>query len=105
MVNLTVLLTEEPLSLDAAFRAVLDPACGGTALFVGRTRSPNQGREADELRYEALPVWPVRRGRGPAASRRTATASAPSTWPTGPGWSDRARRAWSWPPRRPTGPR
>src|SRR5512132_301823 len=54
MVNLTVLLTEEPLSLDAAFRAVLDPACGGTALFVGTTRSPNQGREVDELRYEAF---------------------------------------------------
>ena len=54
MVNLTVLLTEEPLSLDAAFRAVLDPACGGTALFVGTTRSPNEGREVDELRYEAF---------------------------------------------------
>jgi molybdopterin synthase catalytic subunit len=54
MVNLTVLLTEEPLSLDAAFRAVLDPACGGTALFVGTTRSPNHGREVDELRYEAF---------------------------------------------------
>ena len=53
MVNLTVLLTEEPLSLDAAFRAVLDPACGGTALFVGTTRSPNRGRQVDELEYEA----------------------------------------------------
>ena len=53
VVNLTVLLTSEPLSLDAAFRAVLDPACGGTALFVGTTRSPNQGREVDQLQYEA----------------------------------------------------
>ena len=53
MVNLTVLLTEEPLSLDAAFRAVLDPGCGGTALFVGTTRSPNEGREVTELQYEA----------------------------------------------------
>jgi molybdopterin synthase catalytic subunit len=53
VVNLTVLLTEEPLSLDAAFRAVLDPGCGGTALFVGTTRSPNQGREVEELQYEA----------------------------------------------------
>jgi molybdopterin synthase catalytic subunit len=51
--NVTVLLTSEPLSLDAAFRAVLDPACGGTALFVGTTRSPNQGREVTELQYEA----------------------------------------------------
>jgi molybdopterin synthase catalytic subunit len=52
--NLTVLLTAEPLSLDAAFRAVLRPGCGGTALFVGTTRSPNQGREVDELEYEAF---------------------------------------------------
>jgi molybdopterin synthase catalytic subunit len=49
VVNLTVLLTSQPLSLDAAFRAVLDPGCGGTALFVGTTRSPNQGREVTEL--------------------------------------------------------
>jgi molybdopterin synthase catalytic subunit len=52
-VNLTVLLTAEPLSLDAAFRAVVLPGCGGTALFVGTTRSPNRGREVDELHYEA----------------------------------------------------
>jgi molybdopterin synthase catalytic subunit len=52
-VNVTVLLTAEPLSLDAAFRAVLRPDCGGTALFVGTTRSPNQGRQVDELEYEA----------------------------------------------------
>jgi molybdopterin synthase catalytic subunit len=52
-VNVTVLLTGEPLSLDAAFRAVLRPDCGGTALFVGTTRSPNQGRQVDELEYEA----------------------------------------------------
>jgi molybdopterin synthase catalytic subunit len=52
-VKVTVLLTGEPLSLDAAFRAVVSPACGGTALFVGTTRSPNQGREVEELEYEA----------------------------------------------------
>jgi molybdopterin synthase catalytic subunit len=51
--RVTTLLTGEPLSLDAAFRAVLLPGCGGTALFVGTTRSPNQGREVDELEYEA----------------------------------------------------
>jgi molybdopterin synthase catalytic subunit len=51
--KVTVLLTGEPLSLDAAFRAVVSPACGGTALFVGTTRSPNQGREVEELEYEA----------------------------------------------------
>jgi molybdopterin synthase catalytic subunit len=64
VVNLTVLLTEEPLSLDAAFRAVLDPACGGTALFVGTTRSPNQGRELiDELKA-TVPIWKKERWAG-----------------------------------------
>ena len=53
VVNVTVLLTEAPQSLDAAFRAVLDPACGGMALFVGTTRSPNQGHQVAELAYEA----------------------------------------------------
>jgi len=82
-VKVTVLLSEEPLSLDAAFRAVLDPACGGTALFVGTTRSPNQGREVDELQYEAY----VELAR-PEMERvaRKAAASARSTWPTGSGW-------------------
>ena len=51
--KVTVLLTGEPLSLDAAFAAVLRPDCGGTALFVGTTRSPNQGRDVEELEYEA----------------------------------------------------
>jgi molybdopterin synthase catalytic subunit len=51
--RVTALLTRESLSLDAAFRAVLLPGCGGTALFVGTTRSPNQGREVEELEYEA----------------------------------------------------
>ena len=51
--RVTVLLTGERLSLDAAFAAVVAPACGGTALFVGTTRSPNQGREVEELEYEA----------------------------------------------------
>jgi molybdopterin synthase catalytic subunit len=53
VVDLTVLLTPEPLSLDAAFRAVVRPDCGGTALFVGSTRSPNDGRVVQELEYEA----------------------------------------------------
>ena len=51
--RVTVLLTGAPLSLDAAFRAVLLPACGGTALFVGTTRSPSEGRVVEELEYEA----------------------------------------------------
>jgi molybdopterin synthase catalytic subunit len=51
--RITVLLTGEALSLDAAFRAVCLPECGGTALFVGTTRSPSQGHVVEELEYEA----------------------------------------------------
>jgi molybdopterin synthase catalytic subunit len=70
--RVTVLLTGEPLSLDAAFRAVVSPACGGTALFVGTTRSPNQGREVQELQYEAyqeLAVPAMERVGGAVAAR------------------------------------
>jgi molybdopterin synthase catalytic subunit len=51
--RINVLLTDEALSLDAAFRAVCLPECGGTALFVGTTRSPSQGRTVEKLEYEA----------------------------------------------------
>jgi molybdopterin synthase catalytic subunit len=49
----TIVLTSEPLSVAAAYDAVVRPACGGTALFVGTTRSPSDGRQIDTLEYEA----------------------------------------------------
>ena len=52
-VSVTVLLTAEPLSVEAAFDAVRRSDCGGTALFVGTTRSPSEGRVVDVLEYEA----------------------------------------------------
>ena len=51
--RITVLLTDQALSLDAAFRAVCLPECGGTALFVGTTRNHSEGREVELLEYEA----------------------------------------------------
>jgi molybdopterin synthase catalytic subunit len=52
--RITVSLTGEPLSLDAAFKAVSLPDCGGTALFVGTTRNHSEGRTGvEELEYEA----------------------------------------------------
>jgi molybdopterin synthase catalytic subunit len=51
--SVTILLTSEPLSVAAAYDAVVGPACGGTALFVGTTRSPSGGRRIDTLEYEA----------------------------------------------------
>ena len=58
--RITVLLTGEPLSLDAAFGEVRLPGCGGTALFVGTTRSPSEGRVVEELEYEAYEELAVR---------------------------------------------
>jgi molybdopterin synthase catalytic subunit len=49
----TVLLTSEPLSVAAAYDAVVRPGCGATALFVGTTRTPSGGRAVDTLEYEA----------------------------------------------------
>jgi molybdopterin synthase catalytic subunit len=49
----TALLTTGRLSVDAAFAAVRRPDCGGTALFVGSTRSPSDGRVVERLEYEA----------------------------------------------------
>jgi molybdopterin synthase catalytic subunit len=51
--RITLALTNSPLSLDAAFRAVNLPECGGTALFVGTTRNHSEGREVEILEYEA----------------------------------------------------
>jgi molybdopterin synthase catalytic subunit len=65
-----VRLTADPLSIDAAFRAVVRPECGGTALFVGTTRSPSEGRVVDELEYEAFEEAAV------PAMRRVALAAA-----------------------------
>jgi molybdopterin synthase catalytic subunit len=58
--RITVLLTDELLSLDTAFRAVSRPECGGTALFVGTTRSPSQGHVVEQLEYEAYDELAVR---------------------------------------------
>jgi molybdopterin synthase catalytic subunit len=51
--RITLTLTSTALSLDAAFRAVNLPECGGTALFVGSTRNHSEGREVEILEYEA----------------------------------------------------
>ena len=51
--TVTVLLTSEPLSVAAAYDAVVRPGCGATTLFAGTTRSPSGGRVVEALDYEA----------------------------------------------------
>jgi molybdopterin synthase catalytic subunit len=47
------LVTEEPLSLDAAVAEVADAEAGGIATFTGTVRRRSRGREVRYLEYEA----------------------------------------------------
>jgi molybdopterin synthase catalytic subunit len=49
------LLSEEPLSLDAAVREVANEHAGAIATFVGTTRIDSRGRTVQHLEYEAYP--------------------------------------------------
>jgi molybdopterin synthase catalytic subunit len=48
-------LSDEPLSLDAAVRAVRHPDCGGVALFLGHVRQHDHGEQVTTLDYSAHP--------------------------------------------------
>ena len=48
-----LLVSDQPLSLDACFGAVRDPACGGIALFVGTIRNHNKGEAVERLEFDA----------------------------------------------------
>jgi molybdopterin synthase catalytic subunit len=50
-----LLVTAEPLSVDAAMRRVRDPAMGGVCVFVGTVRRENRGKRVVRLDYEAYP--------------------------------------------------
>ena len=55
-----VLLSPTPLSIDAAYGKVTDPACGGIALFVGTIRNHNRGREVVRLHFESYEPMALR---------------------------------------------
>jgi molybdopterin synthase catalytic subunit len=48
-------IRDTPLSVDEVFRAVADPAAGGTAVFVGAVRGQDGGRAVTDLGYSAHP--------------------------------------------------
>jgi molybdopterin synthase catalytic subunit len=48
-------IRDTPLSVDEVFRAVADPAAGGTAVFVGAVRGEDGGRSVTDLGYSAHP--------------------------------------------------
>jgi molybdopterin synthase catalytic subunit len=46
-------LTAEPIILDDLLAAVTDPQAGAICIFLGTTRNHNEGRQVEELEYEA----------------------------------------------------
>lgn len=52
----TLEISENPLSLDRAYTALADARSGGVALFVGRMRELNEGKEVSGLTYTAHPT-------------------------------------------------
>lgn len=47
---------ETPLSVDEVLAAVLDPAAGGTVVFIGTVRDVDGGRDVTRLGYTAHPT-------------------------------------------------
>ncbi len=46
-------ITDQPLSLDAVYKAVVGPEFGGIVLFAGSVRSVENGSKIESIRYEA----------------------------------------------------
>jgi molybdopterin synthase catalytic subunit len=53
MLNAVVEIVDGPIDAGASLAAVVHPSAGGTALFIGSTRTPSGGREVAWLEYEA----------------------------------------------------
>lgn len=55
--NIFIIVGSAIPDVGSAMEMVNDDSCGGTALFVGTVRSPDDGRDVEFLDYE---VWPER---------------------------------------------
>jgi molybdopterin synthase catalytic subunit len=53
--ELTVSISDQPLSVDAVLRAVTLPGAGGTVLFIGTVRDHDGGKVVSALAYSAHP--------------------------------------------------
>lgn len=66
----SVLLSGEKLSIDAAYAAVQDPACGGICLFVGTIRNHNKGETVTKLEFSSYDPMALKEMRGIAAEAK-----------------------------------
>ncbi len=48
-----ILIIDQPLSLDAVYKAVVGPELGGVVLFAGNVRNVENGSKIESIRYEA----------------------------------------------------
>lgn len=55
-----VLLSGQPLSIDAAYAVVRDPTCGGICLFVGTIRNHNKGETVTRLAFTSYDPMAVK---------------------------------------------
>lgn len=69
-----VVVTDQPLSLDAMLAAVSHPGAGGVVLFLGVVRDTNDGRDVHFLEYEA-------HDSAAEASMRRIAEDAEARWP------------------------
>ena len=52
-------ITQNPLAVDAAVRAVTKSTCGAVATFIGVVREFSRGRQISYLEYEAYPEMAI----------------------------------------------
>ncbi len=69
-------VTEEPLSIDEAYRLVRRPDCGAVALFVGTVRDHHEGKAVVSLAYTAFKEMA-------AKEFATRAAEIKARWPVG----------------------
>jgi molybdopterin synthase catalytic subunit len=72
-----VVLTGDPLDIDALERAVDDPATGAVVTFVGRVRNHHRDRAVGHLEYEAYEPMAIER-------IEAILDEAQGRWPVGP---------------------
>jgi len=63
-------LTDKNILVDDLLAATADPAAGATVLFLGTTRNHNEGRDVEELEYEAYAGMAEKELEGIAAEAR-----------------------------------
>jgi molybdopterin synthase catalytic subunit len=59
--DLSVRVSSDPISVEAALAFVADPAAGGTCVFLGTVRDHSSGGDVDGLSYEAWDELALRR--------------------------------------------